>query len=148
MSTYSSRAIASARIAARRREVSVHFVVADVTTWAPPCRYDLVLSAFALPRGGSGRDDALRMAVNALSPGGTIIIADFDVSMTQVFGTEADFIGVDEMGRYLHGLETVSVERTQVQRSHGDAPSHSDRPAGRADHWAVIGIARRSLQFA
>jgi hypothetical protein len=77
------------------------------------------------------------MAMDALSPGGTIIIAELDVSMTPVFGAEAGFIGVDEMGCSLSGLEAVSVERTQVPHSHGD------RPAGPADSWAVIGIARR-----
>ena len=135
-----SRAIASARIAARRRGVAVDFVVADITTWVPPSQYDLILSAFALPRRDQGREAALRMAINALAAGGTIIIAELDASMTRVFGTEADFIDIGEMRRYLHGLEIVSVERTQVPHSHdGDTP-HGD---GRAAHLAVTGIARR-----
>ncbi len=38
-----SRAIASARIAARRRGAEVRFEVADVTTWVPTGDYDFVL---------------------------------------------------------------------------------------------------------
>ena len=138
-----SRAIASARIAARRRGAEVRFEVADVTAWVPAGEYHFVLSAFALPARGSGRQAALRMALDALAPGGTIVIAELDVAMTRVFGTEADFIDVAEMGRHLRGLEAVSIERTRVRDTHDDDPSHDEGPASPADHWAVVGIGQR-----
>ena len=121
----------------------MRFEVADVTNWVPAGEYDFVLSAFALPMRGSGRQAALRMAVDAHAPGGTIVIAELDVAMTRVFGTEADFIDVAEMRRHLYGLETVSVERTRVGHAHGDDPPHEERRERPSDHWAVVGIGQR-----
>ena len=104
------RAIGSARIAAGRRRVAVDFVVADITTWTPPQRYDFVLSSYALPPRGPGRTSALRTAVAALAPGGTIVITELDVSTARRFGTTSHFIDVDEMHAYLTGLDVVAVE--------------------------------------
>ena len=72
---WSERAIELARQAAEASRLDVQFVVADITNWQPAGLFDLVFCTYALP-GGEGNRRVLEMAVNALAPGGTLLIAE------------------------------------------------------------------------
>ena len=68
-----------------------------------------------------------------------IIVAEFDVAMTRVFGTKDDFVDEAEMRGHLSGLADVSVERTLRPPPGGDATG-----AGMfGEHRVVVGVGRR-----
>ena len=80
---WADEGIRLAQRASQERGLKATFIVADTTTWSSERRFDLVISTFALP----GREDSrrvLRTAVNALAPGGTLIVADWDRSMAEI----------------------------------------------------------------
>ena len=85
----SARAIALARDAARVRGLDLRFLCRDFTTWQPESRHDLVISTYALPPGAVGQG-VLRMAARALVPGGTLLVAEWDRSMGELWGVAAD----------------------------------------------------------
>ena len=77
---YSDVALAKAQRLAESRGVPLDTVVADVTTYEPePRAYDLVLVIYLqLPE--PGRSAALRHAVDAVAPGGTLLVIAHDRS--------------------------------------------------------------------
>ena len=85
----SARAIALARDAARDRGLDLRFLCRDFTTWRPDTHYDLVISTYALPARAAGQG-VLRMAARALVPGGTLLVAEWDRSMGELWGIAAD----------------------------------------------------------
>ena len=111
------------------------FIVADTTTWSPQRRFDLVISTFALP----GREDnrrVLRTAVNALAPGGTLIVADWDRSMAEVWPFEADDLATpEEIAEQLVGLE---VERLEVRRLDAFTKDDPSASSGTAANVAFV----------
>jgi 2-polyprenyl-3-methyl-5-hydroxy-6-metoxy-1,4-benzoquinol methylase len=72
----SPTAVHSARDAAPELAARVDWVVADLTTWQPPERYDLVVSQYVHPRTPFGAFVA-RLA-GAVAPGGTLLIVGHD----------------------------------------------------------------------
>lgn len=100
----SARAIALARDAARVRGLDVRFLCRDFTTWQPDARHDLVISTYALPAGAAGQG-VLRMAAQALAPGGTLLVAEWDRSMAGPWGVAADaFTTVEALVAAVPGL--------------------------------------------
>jgi len=136
---WADEAIRLARNAAQARGLEVTFIEADTTKWSPTRPFDLVISTFALP----GKEDSrrvLRTAVNALSPGGTLIIADWDRSMANVWEFEAkDLATQEEIAEQLAGLQ---VERLEVRRVEAFAKDDPRASSGTAANVAFGRVAR------
>jgi SAM-dependent methyltransferase len=110
---WADRALGLADVVARRAGLDATFIVADTTKWKPERPFDLVISTYALP-GGEDSRRVLATAVDAVAPGGTLIIAEWDKSMAEVWGfDEADFMTPDEIVPLLSGLE---IDRAEVRR--------------------------------
>jgi 2-polyprenyl-3-methyl-5-hydroxy-6-metoxy-1,4-benzoquinol methylase len=109
-------AIERAESAAARAGVPATFERADVTTWGTRERYDLVISTYALPSRGPGRAHALTVARDAVAPGGTLLISDFDRSLADSGWMAADhLVSLDELTEALPGfvLEEAAVRVTE-----------------------------------
>ncbi|MEV4414100.1 class I SAM-dependent methyltransferase [Catellatospora sp. NPDC049609] len=76
----SATAVGDARKAAEQHEpdvaARVHWVVADLTAWAPPTQYDLVVSQYVHPGVPFGAF-AARLA-RGVAPGGTLLVVGHD----------------------------------------------------------------------
>jgi 2-polyprenyl-3-methyl-5-hydroxy-6-metoxy-1,4-benzoquinol methylase len=115
------KAIAVAQARAAEAGVDVDFRVADVTVFEPEHAYDLVLSTYALPRVGNGRDLALQMASDAVGPGGTLLICEFDASLADDgWMTREDLASLDELTAALRGLVVDNAEVMVTSHEHGD----------------------------
>ncbi len=85
----SAHAIRLARAAAQEKGLGARFLCADFCDWQPDASYDLVISTYALPAGAAGQR-TLRKAAQALRPGGTLLVAEWDRSMSAVWGIDAE----------------------------------------------------------
>ena len=81
---WAEHAIELAAQTAADRGLDATFVVGDITGWEPSAEFDLVISTYALPGGDMNRR-TLETAQGALAPGGTLIVAEWDRSMAQVW---------------------------------------------------------------
>lgn len=107
-----SGAIERAQLAAAGAGVEATFETADVTTWRTRERFDLVISTYALPPRGTGRDHALVTARDAVAPGGTALVAEFDVSLAASSPmTEENLVSLDEITSV---FEAFDLERAEV----------------------------------
>ena len=78
----------------------------------------------------------LRTAVNALAPGGTLIVADWDRSMAEVWPFEADDLATpEEIAEKLVGLE---VERLEVRRLEAFTKDDPRASSGTAANVAFV----------
>jgi SAM-dependent methyltransferase len=68
----------AARLAASNR-VTVEWVCADVTTWEPSVRFDLVV-VFYLQLAAGPRRSAMAAAARSLAPGGTLLVVAHDLT--------------------------------------------------------------------
>ncbi len=110
---WSEHAVKLANDAAERRGLGARFIVGDITSWQPTDKFDLVISTYALP-GGQDSLKVLDTAVSALKAGATLIVAEWDVSMAQVWGfVESDLTSLNQIARSLTGME---VETAEVKR--------------------------------
>jgi len=117
-------AIRRAQSAAAKAGVTASFENADVTTWRTKERYDLVISTYALPSRGPGRRHALAVACDAVAPGGTLLICDFDESLADSGWMAADhLVSLDEITEALPGFELDEAEVRLTQHSHGSEAS-------------------------
>ncbi len=85
----SAQAIALARQAAQARGLNARFICSDFSQWQADARFDLVISTYALPGGAPG-ERVLRMAAQALAAEGTLLVAEWDRSMSDVWGVAAE----------------------------------------------------------
>jgi SAM-dependent methyltransferase len=105
-------AIDLATESAREKGLDATFHVADITKWGPPALFDLVISIYALP-GGEDSKRVLDMAMQALSPGGTLLIAEWDKAMADLWGfAEDELSSPEEIVGLLPGLE---IEKAEVR---------------------------------
>ena len=113
-------AIDLARAAARDRHLQATLVVEDVARWQPPQSFDLIVSAYALPPKSPDRDAVLATATNALAPGGTLIVAEWEHSMAAEwsFMHVDELASVDEVVAALDGLTIDCAEKLDV-KMHG-----------------------------
>jgi SAM-dependent methyltransferase len=110
---WAERAIEMATRAAQERELDARFYVGDITAWEPTARFDLVISTYALPGGDDSRR-ALQTALKALAPGGTLLVAEWDRSMAEVWGfAEDELPAPDQVVELLPGLV---IEKSEVRR--------------------------------
>lgn len=140
-----NRAIDSARKSAAAAGVDVAFEVADITEWKPDGVYDLIISSYALPPKGTERDAAFATAMEALAPGGMLIVGDWDAKNT-FWGSPDIFVTVDEMRSALSGLEIVRVESVETQpHDHSGQCDEAHEISHEGEAWAVIAVARRPI---
>ena len=111
----SASAISEAHTAATAAGLRPVFRIADITTWRPVSRFDLVISMFALPARGMGRSRVLETAAAAVAPGGTLLISEFDISLAREGWMEQKYlVSTEEIERYLSGFR---ITRSSVQLS-------------------------------
>ncbi len=134
---WAERAIKLATQAATVQGLGATFITADITEWRPPRTFDLVISTYALPGGDMSRR-ALQTAVAALANGGTLIVAEWDRSMSEVWGFEEDeLLTPDQIVALLPGLE---IEKAEVRHLEDPFPSPDDprRHAGSTANVAFV----------
>jgi ubiquinone/menaquinone biosynthesis C-methylase UbiE len=120
---WAENAIELARQSAKSRALDVTFLVGDITCWVPPNKFHLVIITYALPGGEMSRR-ALATTVKALAPGGTLIVAEWDRSMSAVWGFgQDDLMTPDQIVDLLPGLE---IEKAEVKRVEDPLASPDD----------------------
>jgi SAM-dependent methyltransferase len=151
---WAENAIELARQSARARGVDAAFLVGDITEWEPPGEFDLVISTYALPGKEMSRR-ALATAVTALAPGGILIVAEWDRSMSDVWGFgEDDLMTPEQIVDLLPELEVEKAEVRYVEDPFGSSEDargqvHSANIAlvrARRPYSRVEGLCRMTLQ--
>ncbi|MEX1009610.1 MAG: class I SAM-dependent methyltransferase [Acidimicrobiia bacterium] len=123
---YSDVALDKARDLAARRGVEIDTALEDVTRFRPsPGAYDLVLVAYLqLPE--PDRSAALRRAVDAVAPGGTLLVIAHDESnVERGYGGPKDpavLASPDEVASIVSELEVVKAERVERAVDTPDGP--------------------------
>lgn len=120
-------AIRRAQQAAATAGVEAVFEVADVTTWRTRERYDLVISTYALPPRGPGRRHALEVARDAVAPGGTALIAEFEISLADSgWMAEDHLVRLDDVTEMFPGF---LLDRSEVRvAAHGHGSDSRELP--------------------
>ena len=114
-------AIERANADAARAGVEATFERADVTTWRTSERFDLVISTYAMPPRGAGRVHALSTARDAVVPGGSLLIAEFDASLAASGWMAAEhLITLGEITAMLPGFELEQAGVRTTTHSHGN----------------------------
>ncbi len=114
---FSDVALAMARDLAATRGAQIDWIEADVVTWTPPEHfYDLVCVLYVqLP--APERRAALRHAVDAVRPRGTLLVVGHDLlNLTEGWGgpTQADVLFTpDEIADEIGGLQIEKAERVR-----------------------------------
>jgi len=120
---WAERAVKLATRSAQEKGLDATFYVADITIWEPPTRFDLVISTYALPGGDDSRR-TLQAALKSLAQGGTLLVAEWDKSMGEVWGfAEDELLSPEQIAALLPGLE---IEKAEVRRLENVFPSHDD----------------------
>jgi 2-polyprenyl-3-methyl-5-hydroxy-6-metoxy-1,4-benzoquinol methylase len=134
---WAEHAVQLANRLAQDRGLDALFCVGDTTTWEPPREFDLVICTYALP-GGDDSERTLRTAMRALAPGGTLLVAEWDSSMTEVWNfAEGDLLSPHEITELLPGLQ---IEKAEVRRvAHAFS---SDEGHGPESTWANVALVR------
>lgn len=134
---WSERAIELATKAARDRGLDATFYVADTTNWDPPAQFDLVISTYALPGGDDSRK-VLHTAVRALAPGGTLLVVEWDKSMSEIWPfAEDDLLSPEQIVDYLPELV---IENSEVRHQKDVFPA--DDPRGQFGTSANVAFVR------
>lgn len=119
-------AIAAARAIAAQHGVTATFETANASIWKPDRTYDLIVSSFALPDDRAARAPAFAMMREALVPGGTVLIKDFDAAMARLPEFDAfELVTLDELAHAFAGLDVVRariVETPAHPRAAPDGP--------------------------
>jgi SAM-dependent methyltransferase len=113
-------AAAAAMPSAPDGRLRIVFELADVTSWRPASRFDLVISTFALPPRGMGRGRLLEMAAAAVAPGGAILVRELDTAMSRE-GRMAEryLVSREEIERHLDGFRIARSRTRLASRPHG-----------------------------
>ena len=99
---------------------TIVFDVADIASWTPASRYDLVFCTFALPARGMGRSRMLDMAAAAVAPGGAILVTEFDSSLRRDgWMAEKYLVSVEELERHLGGFRVEQAGVRRARHRHG-----------------------------
>ena len=124
------KAIEAAREIIHLRGVDADLRLADATTWKPTSLYDLITSSFALPGSEADRASVYHWIRHALAPGGTVLLKDFDSTMTRLeFLADEDLVTVDEFTEAFSGLHIIRAEVVETPlHDHADASQHGEGP--------------------
>jgi len=114
---FSAAALAMARDLAAECRVSVDWIEADVVTWTPPAlAHDLVCVLY-LQLPAPDRRRALRHAVSAVRPGGTLLVVGHDLlNLTEGWGgpSQPDVLFTpDDIAGEIDGLQVEKAERVR-----------------------------------
>ena len=121
---WAQHAIELATRSAQAQGLDASFYVGDITTWEPPAKFDLVVSTYALP-GGEDNKRTLHTALKALAPGGTLLVAEWDKSMSEIWGfAEGDLLSPEQIIELVPGLV---IERAEVRRLENAFPADDPR---------------------
>lgn len=135
-----SKAIEATKAVLTERGLSAQLFVGDAVTWTPPHRYELVTSTFALPTELELRTQQLRWMADAVAPGGTMLLKEFDVGMKRHdFLSDYDLPTLAELTAAVPGW---TLERAEVVQT----PPHDHDGSGTfaGQHWtAAIVWARK-----
>ncbi len=135
---WAERAIELATQAARAESLDAMFIVGDITTWKPSRRFNLVICTYALP-GGDKTRQTLNTARQALADGGTLIVAEWDHSMSAIWGfAEEDLLSPEQIAALLPDLK---IERAEVRRIE-QAFAAADDPRRHTETFANIALVR------
>lgn len=116
----STEAVVAARQAAAAGGATLALIAADLATWRPGSRFDLVVATYSLPARGMGRSRMLETAVAAVAPGGTIVISELDIALHRSGRmAERHLVSVEELERYLDGFRIQRAATRMVLRPHG-----------------------------
>jgi SAM-dependent methyltransferase len=111
---FSDVALAMARDLASSRGVEIHWIEADVVAWTPPPRVDDLVCVFYLQLPAPERRAALRHAVDAVRPGGTLLVVGHHLlNLTEGWGgpTQADVLFTpDDIAAEVAGLQVEKAE--------------------------------------
>ena len=112
---WAEHAIELATRSAQEKGLDATFYVGDTTTWEPPAKFDLVISTYALP-GGEDSKRTLQTALKALARGGTLLVAEWDKSMSEVWGfAEDELLSPEQIAELLPGLEIEKAEARRLE---------------------------------
>lgn len=133
-------AIAAARKVFAANGAEGEFHAADAASFEPTGRFDLVTTSFALPDTQASQDAVFRLIRKVLVPGGTVVIKDFDASMTR-FAEFARFHcpALEELQHAFEGFEVVRAEVVATP-THG----HGEEDTAVSDWTAALFHGRRS----
>jgi SAM-dependent methyltransferase len=114
---FSDVGLTMARELARVRSVEVEWIEADVVAWTPAARaYDLVCVLY-LQLPAPDRRGVLRHAVDAVAPGGTLLVLGHDLlNLTEGWGgpSQADVLYTpDDIVAEIEGLPVEKAERVR-----------------------------------
>jgi 2-polyprenyl-3-methyl-5-hydroxy-6-metoxy-1,4-benzoquinol methylase len=116
-----TNAIRHAEQAATKAGIQATFEAADVTGWRTSERFDLVISTYALPPRGHGRNHALTVARDAVAPGGVALITEFEVTLAAAgWMTEDNLASLEEVTEMFPGFDLERAEVKVTAHSHGD----------------------------
>ena len=110
----SPTAIAGAR---EHGSAGSRFEVGDARSWQPEGTFDLVISTYALPPAGKGRDETLTLAATSVAPGGTAYVAEFDQSTEDLWPPD-DLVRVDELVRHFGEFQISRAEVITLPHQH------------------------------
>ncbi|MFK7990327.1 MAG: class I SAM-dependent methyltransferase [Sandaracinaceae bacterium] len=133
------KAVAAARAVCAARGVKATLVVGDASTWRPSRTYDLVTNTFALPLTREAQVGAYCAIREAVAPGGTVILKDFDTGMAKV----GPFGGCDliEVAHLREAFEGFDIQRAEIVAT--PAHDHGAGGYGEARWTAALLVARR-----
>jgi len=145
-----ARAIEAATKIMEARGVEATLAVADASRWRPSRTYDLVTNTFALPVERAEQAQVCRMIREAVAPGGTVIVKDFDAGMHRIDAFRGcDLVELPDLLEAFAGFEILRGEIVATPvHDHSESP---DRPGGgpgaeRTSPWtAALLVARRPL---
>ncbi len=134
---WAREAIKLANSAARASGLDAHFYVGDTTSWDPPNLFDLVYSTFSLPE-GTGMGKVVNTMAEALKPGGTLIICEWDKRMSKVWGFDEDALPTPgSLVALIPDLEIEIAATRKVENAFGD-----DAARGKKTNEAFIAFVR------
>ena len=137
---WAPHAIELAMQAATAEDLDATFIVADITRWKPPREFDLVISTYALPGGELSRR-ALQTAATALARDGTLIVVEWDRSMSEVWRFEEDdLLTPAQIVALLPGLQ---IEKAEVRCVEDAFPTPDDPRRHRTSSASVAFVRAR-----
>jgi len=133
---WAEHAVQLANATAQEQKLDATFLVGDTTDWEPPATFDLVISTYALP-GGAASAQVMQTAMRALAPGGVLIVAEWDRSMSDVWQFSADELhSPDQIAGWLSGLV---IEKAEVRHVAHAFPADDPRAyAGQSANVAFV----------
>lgn len=122
-------AIQSVRKRLSNMNLTADLEVGDSGSWKSSKQFDLVIKSFALP-GRTGRPATMARLAESTSPGGSVLVKEFDSRMNGVMAS--DLPTIDELTGALVGFEFILSEIVKT-------PAHDHGPSGtHFDSWTAI----------